>query len=265
MQELNQPLVSDIQHLVENRWMARNRKHPLSPLGRVITFHLERPDSHGKKRTKAQMAIDLSVTEQSVNKWLNTGKISKEKLEELSAYLPASMNDLVNGVVPEADQKAYADLDIHFSQVEDELITLEPGPILAKAAKVPVVGSAQLGEGYRAELEYPVGHGDGYINYSTKDKGAYALRCKGDSMRPRIRDGEFVVILPSHPINPNDEVLIKCIKGRVMVKTFKKVTKELVYLESINENFPEITIPINDIESMQYVAAIVKKAEWEPE
>ncbi|MGL4667546.1 MAG: hypothetical protein ACRCWR_06420, partial [Saezia sp.] len=49
---------------------------------------------------------------------------------------------------------------------------------------VPVVGSAKLGdqEAYVVELDYPVGNGEGYIEWYTKDPNAYALRCVGDSM-----------------------------------------------------------------------------------
>lgn len=62
-----------------------------------------------------------------------------------------------------------------------------------------MVGTAQLGDdGYFCELQYPVGHGDGRINWPTRDPNAYALRCKGESMKPRIRHGEFVVIEPNH-------------------------------------------------------------------
>lgn len=55
---------------------------------------------------------------------------------------------------------------------------------------IPVVGSAQLGDnGHFCDLEYPVGHGDGSIDWPTKDPNAYALRCNGESMKPRIRHG----------------------------------------------------------------------------
>lgn len=71
---------------------------------------------------------------------------------------------------------------------------------------VPVVGTVQAGdEGYWDELQYPVGHGDGFIRYPSRDRNAYALRVKGDSMRPRIKPGEFIIALPP----PNDRHLLR--------------------------------------------------------
>ncbi|MEN9316499.1 MAG: hypothetical protein RIS35_2892, partial [Pseudomonadota bacterium] len=69
--------------------------------------------------------------------------------------------------------------------------TIRPYP---SGNRIPVVGTAQLGDnGHFVELEYPVGHGDGYVDIASRDPNAYALRCRGDSMKPRIQAGEFVV------------------------------------------------------------------------
>jgi phage repressor protein C with HTH and peptisase S24 domain len=132
--------------------------------------------------------------------------------------------------------------------------------------KVPVVGTAQLGDGgYWAELEYPMGHGDGFIDWQSDDENAYALRCKGDSMRPRIKEGEYVILEPNHPINSGDEVLVKDKSGRVMVKELLFIRDGMVALDSVNETHPKITIPQEDIEFMHFVSAIVKSSRWHPD
>ncbi|MDE1009988.1 MAG: hypothetical protein OSB38_30450, partial [Paraburkholderia fungorum] len=89
-------------------------------------------------------------------------------------------------------------------------------PIPFPAGKrIPVLGMAQLGDnGFWAEVEYPVGHGDGYLDFPSRDHDAYGIRCIGDSMLPRIKDGEFVVIEPNHPVENGDEVLVKAKDGR---------------------------------------------------
>ena len=140
---------------------------------------------------------------------------------------------------------------------------VEPGPELGGFREVPVVGSAQLGDnGYWTEIEYPVGYGDGHIKYPTKDKNAYALRCVGDSMKPRIRDGEFVVIEPNSEPIPGDEVLLKTIDGRVMVKTLLYQRNDRVHVMSINESHPPQSFDIHQIQSIHPVVAIVKSALW---
>lgn len=69
--------------------------------------------------------------------------------------------------------------------------------------EVPVLGNTQLGHGgYWSDMQYPVGNGDGYIRWPSYDQDVYALKCVGDSMVPRIKEGEFVIIEPNHPYHP---------------------------------------------------------------
>jgi phage repressor protein C with HTH and peptisase S24 domain len=141
----------------------------------------------------------------------------------------------------------------------------EEAPPLAPPRRIPVVGTAQLGDnGYWSELEYPPGHGDGYILLPTRDPSAYALRCRGDSMKPRIRDGEFVVIEPGSRPMPGDEVLVRSKDGRVMVKTLLYVRDGRVHLLSVNEAHPPIAIYEHEIEVIHPVTAICKRTMWIP-
>jgi SOS-response transcriptional repressor LexA len=132
--------------------------------------------------------------------------------------------------------------------------------------RIPVVGMAQLGDdGHWSEIEYPVGHGDGYIDVPSRDPHAYAIRCVGDSMRPRIRDGEYAVIEPAHPIEPGDDVLVKSKDGRVMIKTFLYKRAGRVHLVSVNEAHPPISLYEEEIEHMHYVAARTRASLWRPD
>ena len=86
---------------------------------------------------------------------------------------------------------------------------------------VPVVGTAQLGDkGYWEELAYPVGHGDGVIDYPTNDPEAYAVKFNGHSMAPRYKHGEYGIIEPNTAVCNGDEVLVKTTDGRSMIKVF---------------------------------------------
>lgn len=126
-----------------------------------------------------------------------------------------------------------------------------------------MVGSAKLGDdGHFVELEYPVGHGDGYINLPSDDANAYAVRCAGDSMLPRIQDGEFVLVEPNHAITNGDEVLVKATDGRVMVKKFLYRRDGKIHLHSVNVAHAPIAIEESQVEAMHFVAAIVKPTRW---
>lgn len=138
------------------------------------------------------------------------------------------------------------------------------GPVARdRRSGIPVVGTAQLGDdGYFCDLEYPVGHGDGLVDWPTRDGNAYALRCKGESMKPRIRHGEYVIIEPNHPYVPGDEVLVKSVDGKVMVKQLAYIRDGMVHLDSVNESHPRVSIAQENVASIQYVAGIAKSALW---
>lgn len=125
--------------------------------------------------------------------------------------------------------------------------------------EVPIVGGAQLGNGgHWSNLQYPVGYGDGFINWPTRDPDAYALRCTGDSMKPRIKDGEYVVIEPNYHYLPGDEVLVVTKDERVMVKTFLYERDGEVMVMSVNEEHLPIRFSLSEIQSIHYVAGIAK-------
>lgn len=113
-----------------------------------------------------------------------------------------------------------------------------------------------------AVMNNPDEYGNGYIEFFSHDRKAYALRCIDDAMRPRIRNGEFIIIEPSNEVNYGDDVLITATDGRVMVKTLLYKRDGRVYLQSINENHPNISLSAGEIESMHYVAAIVPSNRW---
>jgi phage repressor protein C with HTH and peptisase S24 domain len=132
-----------------------------------------------------------------------------------------------------------------------------------KIRHAPIVGKAQLGDnGYWCDMEYPNGYGDGYIKFPTDDEEVYALRCVGDSMRPRVKNGEFVIIEPNTPCQPGDEVLVKSKDGRVMVKIFLYEREGYFSFQSVNENHPSFSLPTEEIAAMHHVAAIVKSSRW---
>lgn len=143
---------------------------------------------------------------------------------------------------------------------------LPPIPEAAKllSSKIPVVGRAKLGDEncFFSDLEYPVGNGDGFIQWPTKDQNAYALLCIGDSMNPRIKHGEFVVIEPNREVHPGDEVVVKDANDRVMVKQFAYQRSGLNYFVSVNENYAPFSLDPSEIKLMHYVAGIAKPSLW---
>jgi len=202
-----------------------------------------------------KLASFAGVTKGTVSQWLS-GQIKSIKLEYAVGIQNALGYNAVWIVMGKGDKKTPG--------IEHSEIEWNPLPV-GKSRAIPVVGMAQLGDqGFWADIEYPVGHGDGFIDFPTADPDAYALKCVGDSMRPRIKDGEYVIVEPSRTVEPGDEVLVKSKDGRVMVKEFAYSRAGRIHLLSTNEAHATIAIPKDEISKMHYVGAIVKKSSWRP-
>lgn len=134
-------------------------------------------------------------------------------------------------------------------------VVLEHAIPLRPNAMVPIVGTTQGGPPERAwcELGFPVGYGDQYVEVATRDANAYGLRVVGDSMAPRIMEGEWIVVEPNTEPQPGDEVVVKTVDGEVMVKVLTARHTDRVVLSSVNEAFKRITKPLNELQFMHYV------------
>ncbi|WP_288094405.1 S24 family peptidase [Thiomonas sp.] len=123
---------------------------------------------------------------------------------------------------------------------------------------VPVVGWVKGGsDGYFDEMQYPAGYGEEFIYHPIRDVDAYAVRVKGDSMQPRYRSGEFIIVEPSAEAQPGDDVVVICKDGRKMLKSLGWTRDGVVSLLSINNEYPPITLELSSIERMHAVAGCV--------
>jgi len=128
-------------------------------------------------------------------------------------------------------------------------------PALAPSRLVPVVGHVKGGtDGYLEEMQFPPGYGEGFVEFWTKDSAAYALRVKGDSMHPRYRAGEFIVVTPSIEAQPGRDVVVKLKDGRKLLKLLNWVRSDEIQLLSINDGYAPTTLSADEIESIHRVA-----------
>lgn len=132
---------------------------------------------------------------------------------------------------------------------------VEPGPeIVSPFRSIKIVGTAQMGnEGYWYSLD----EGDGVVDVPSRDPGAYALRLRGDSMAPAIRSGWIAVCEPNHSWVPGEYVMIRLVDGESMVKELLYANDREVSVMSVNDAFGRRTIPVEQIETIHYVGAIL--------
>lgn len=189
------------------------------------------------RRIAAAMSIDVSP--QDVHSWLKTGRISKPKL---AAFARETNSDVAH-------------------------LLGEPSPNYGaqqKSRDVPIIGFAIAtpeGEGFFDDMGYPPGAAMEYVlTWHSDDPNAYGLRVRRDSMSPRIRAGEIIVIEPSAAVSSGDDVLVKMRNGRKMVKRLLYQRAGEVGLHSINQAHGELTISVQEIEEMHLVAAILPRS-----
>jgi len=141
---------------------------------------------------------------------------------------------------------------IHPDNIPEDEVEIAGAP--AKGF-VRVVGEALLGtDGSVDMMELHAG----WLCICSKDLEAFGLKVKGDSMWPRIQSGEFVVIEPNTPVQVGDEVFVRTRDGRNMIKIFNKTRDGSYLFTSVNSQHHPITLAPDEIEKIQYVAAILK-------
>lgn len=123
-----------------------------------------------------------------------------------------------------------------------------------------VIGTAKCGDkGYYLDLD----GGDGFIEFEASP-GSIAIRIRGDSMYPAIRDGWFVVIEPGGRPTIGEYVLLKFRDGKKMVKELLQIKEDSFIVMSVNDG-GRITAMKDDLEGIEAISAVVppsKHKEW---
>jgi phage repressor protein C with HTH and peptisase S24 domain len=139
-------------------------------------------------------------------------------------------------------------------------------PLPVDAGRVPVIGKAMLGmDGFFEALDYPAGGGDGHLNVSSKDPHAYALRVVGNSMTPRIKNNEFVLVEPNHPYVNGDDVLVRTADGRAMIKEFVYLRDGQYRFDSYGNGFEPVYLAESEVALIHFVGGIFKSYRFTPE
>jgi SOS-response transcriptional repressor LexA len=200
-------------------------------------------------QSQAALARVISKSPAQISQWVN-------KSPNSASGKPRVMEGETAREIERLCEKPVGWMDQPLAATEQA--NIEPGPDLRPGTRVPVVGSVKGGaDGYMEELQYPVGVGEGFVEYWTPDRSAYALRVKGDSMHPRYRAGEFIVVTPSIEPQPGRDVVVKLKDGQKLLKQLNWIRGGEVQLLSINNGYAPMTIDLEDVEAIQRVGGSV--------
>lgn len=267
----NQQMHPTYERLAEALQIAKELKAPPAP-GEIATLMGESAQTvtNWKSRGVSQAGIVKASTkfgiraafiEKGVGPELETVELGFAESMDLPMFSrrseatpPAPTN--VGGARPSALRKVLDRL-----QRSDAQSNVEDAPALKENRLVPVVGEVKGGDdGFLEELQYPVGHGEGSVDYPTSDTSAYALRVRGDSMHPRYRAGEFIVVTPSIEAQPSDDVVVALKDGRKLLKVLNWVQDGEIQLLSVNNHFGPMTLQLTEVEFVHLVDGRVRRS-----
>lgn len=202
--------------------------------------------------TVGELSDVAGVSSSAVTQWKDgpTKTLKAAPAAKLSSMTGYSALWIAEGIGPKQNLTAH------------ELLTSDVGdPLELKGmTRIPVVGEVRGGDdGFLEEFEYPVGHGEGYVLHPTTDPNAYAVRVRGDSMHPRYRAGEFVIVEPGIEPQESDDVVVICTNGRKMLKQLNWRRDGEVQLLSINNGYGPLTLDRTEIDRIQLVAGRARR------
>jgi phage repressor protein C with HTH and peptisase S24 domain len=190
------------------------------------------------------IARSLSVSPKAVSKWFNGEAMPRQdKMNALATLLKVDPIWLQHGDVAPGNGPTITD------KVE------YAGPL--KNGLVRVVGEAMLGVDGAIEM---VEANDGWLKIYSDDPDAFGLRVRGDSMWPRIKSGEYVLVEPNRTIYPGDEVFVRTSDGHNMIKVLGYDRDGEYQFISINQAHNPVTLQHHKVEKLEYVSGILKQS-----
>lgn len=200
--------------------------------------------------SQAELSRATGVKQSTISRILNPGKTkgikvpSDEQVKPLADHYRVT-TDQLRGHAPMPDDLTPAPAETN----------TEPGPpITTTPRRIEIMGTAQLGDGgYWEGLDAA----EGWVETYSRDEKAYALRLRGESMAPAIRDGWIAVCEPGHRLVPGEYVKITLNDGRSMVKELLFENADGVSVMSVNSAHGRHNFAWDQIKDIHYVGAIL--------
>ncbi len=197
-----------------------------------------------KLRGLSQAALSqlLGVSQQAVGKW-ETGRSTPDPqtVAAIAAELGVSADYLL-GVEGEAPARR--------------------GPVApyraAQECRIPVIGTVRAGYGALALEE---DYGEEYARVKDPDSYFY-LKVKGDSMEPRISDGDLALVHRQNTLNSGELGVVVFGEGEGTLKKYV-VRGNTVVLQPFNPAYPSQILVGEDLDHLYIAGKVVEtKTKW---
>jgi repressor LexA len=175
------------------------------------------------------------------------GRGSAADIAERMGVHPSFVAQLKRGSKPITDQtlasiakaarvpRTELEADVVIGDAAGSQVDAEPGPSVLLST-TPIVGDTRAGpNAYYLEYGYPAGDSEEVVETPAKNAQTYALRVRGGSMYPRMREGDVVTVDPTAEPVAGVDVIVATNDGEVMVKTLAYDRGDEIALDSLTE------------------------------
>lgn len=197
-----------------------------------------------KKVSQNELAGWLGVTQQAVGKW-ESGKASPDPaaVARIAEFL-STTSDYLLGLHNPGEETARAE-ERFFGGYSESLI--------------PVIGTVKAGYG---ALAFEEDYGQEYAR--VKDpKSYFYLVVKGDSMEPRIQDGDLALVHRQNTLENGDlGVIVYGSEGEGTLKKYVQRGNSII-LRPFNPDYEDMVIKGEDLNNLYIAGKVVEtKAKW---
>ena len=197
-----------------------------------------------KRYSQAEISQLLGVTQQAVGKW-ETGRSTPDPqtIARLAEILGTTA-DVLLGLQQDAENSPVVGRNAFSRYTQCE---------------IPVIGTVRAGYG---ALAFEEDYGKEYA--SVKDPSSYFyLVVKGDSMEPRISDGDRALVHRQNTLDNGDlGVLVYGLDGEGTLKKYIQRGNAVV-LQPFNPNYEELVIKGEELDHLYIAGKVVEtKAKW---
>ena len=171
-------------------------------------------------------------------------------LVKLARALHLDFKDLLRRLEFERDPEAFELL--HGTEGVVEVLGPE-GPV---ARMIPVVDYTQAGHWREVVDAFSPGQGFDEVPITSIREDLIALKVRGRSMEPVIRDGQVVVVDP-HRQAGNGDIVVAVNNGQSTIKRFFQADENTLILEPLNPAFEKIVISRKDSDQDLRIVGVV--------
>lgn len=189
------------------------------------------------------MLGNRQVMGQNIDYYMNRMGLERKELARALGVPYSSLTDWMNGnSYPRIDKiQKMADF---FGVEKSDLVEPRSAMKTVKATKLPILG--QVAAGPAIEMIENI-EGDIIID-SKLSEDCFALRIKGDSMSPRIMNGDVVIVKKQSDVESGEIAIVAVNGDEATCKRVKKY-RDGIELIPINPTFPVQFFSVDEIET----------------